>query len=135
MSWKTSFYNTIKEEDTVLYPPFTVCKKYTFDNYLDYMFENKDINLTEIKELIIANSWDIEEVVYFFTHANMLGLTFPCTTYGGTDPGKPCMFPYKDYYYDDDDSYDYEDFFQYACINMETTSPGCYTRLTENHSK
>ena len=42
------------EEDTVLYPSVTVCKKYTFDTYLDYMFENKDINLTVVKELVIA---------------------------------------------------------------------------------
>ena len=131
-SLKTNFYNTIMEEDTVLYPSVTVCKKYTFDTYLDHMFENKDINLTEVKELVIANSWDIEEVFYFFTHPNMLGLTFPCTTDGGTDPGKPCMFPYKDYHYYDD--YDYAEFFQHACVKMQTTSPACYTRLTENQT-
>ena len=41
-----------------MYPSVTVCKKYTFDSYLDDLFENKDINLTEVKELVIAYSWD-----------------------------------------------------------------------------
>ena len=65
----------------------------------------------------------------------MLRLTFPCTTNGGNDPGKPCMFPYKDYYNYDDDSYDYvEEYLQYACVKMQTTSPACYTRLTANQT-
>ena len=42
------------------------------------------------------------------------------------------MFPYKDYHFYDDGSY--EEYFQYACVKMQTTSPACYTRLTENQT-
>ena len=116
----------------VLYPSVTVCKKFTFDTYLDSIFDKIPINLTEVKGLAIANSWDIENVFYFLSHPHMLGLSFPCTTQtDGTDPGKPCVFPFKDYEYDYDNNdyyYEYED----GCFSMETTSPACFTRLTVN---
>ena len=84
----------------MLYPSVSVCKKYTFDKNLNYLFDKDSVNLTEVKELVIENSWNIEEVFYFMSHPSMLGMTFPCTTMlDGTDPGKPCVFPALDYYY------------------------------------
>ena len=131
LSGKTSYFNTIKDMERLLYPSVTVCKKYTFDDYLDNMFFNKPINLTEIKQVAIKYSWDIEEVFYFLTHPNMLDLNFPCTTKpDGTDPGKPCVFPFKGRHYDNEHNY-YEST-EEGCFNMQTTSPACFTRTTEN---
>ena len=80
----------------MLYPSVSVCKKYTFEKNLNYLFDKDSVNLTEVKELVIENSWNVEEVFYFLTHPSMLGMTFPCTTrLDGTDPGKPCMFPVR----------------------------------------
>ena len=134
---KTTFHTTSREEDMVLYPSVSVCKKYTFDTYFDYLFDGKTSNLSEIKKLVRNNSWDIEKVFYFFSHPGMLGLTFPCTTtLDGGDPGKPCMFPfplpdYDDYEYDDstEDEKQYKD--HHECHVMQTSSPACYTRLRE----
>ena len=104
LSWKTSFYNTVAEEETNLYPSVTVCKKYTFDSYLDYMFQDTtSSSADDIKKAVLENSWGVEEVFYFFTHPGMFGLRYPCTTMiDGSDPGKPCEFPYKEY-----SAYDY----------------------------
>ena len=99
-SYKTSFFTTLFEEEMVLYPSVSVCKKYTFEKYLNYLFDKDSVNLTEVKELVIENSWNIEEVFYFMSHPSMLGMTFPCTTMlDGTDPGKPCVFPVLHSYY------------------------------------
>ena len=59
-SSKTNFFTTTLEEETVLYPSVSVCKKYTFDYYLDNLFDEDSINLTEVKKLVIENSWNIE---------------------------------------------------------------------------
>ena len=104
-----------------MYPSVSVCKKYTFDIYLDNLFEDGTANLTVVKELVIENSWNVEEVFYFLTHPTMLGLTFPCTTrLDGTDPGKPCMFPVRNYQY----RYDQYRYDQYICITMISTGMG-----------
>ena len=121
---KTSFYNTIKSKDTILYPSVTVCKKYTYEKNLDYLFHDGTLRLSEIKEEVIKNSLDVEKVFYFFTHPGMLGLTFPCTTnLDGTDPGKPCAFPAK-----------YNNSTFYGCLQITTSSPICFTRVTKNHT-
>ena len=54
----------------------------------------------------------------------MLGLTFPCTTtLDGTDPGKPCTFPVI-----------LENKTYPGCFQITTSSPVCYTRVTQNNT-
>ena len=127
LSKKTSFYTTIKSTDTIVYPSVSVCKKFTYEKYLDDLFSNESTtSIVELKKVVVENSWDLEEVFYFLTHPQVYdGLTFPCTTkLDGTDPGKPCMFPFKP---------DYEPSQEYnKCFTLETSSDICYTRLREN---
>ena len=55
----------------------------------------------------------------------MLNLSFPCTTKaGGTDPGKPCDFPFALGL----------DHASEICEYLETVSKACYTRVTVNNS-
>ena len=68
--------------DNFLYPSVTVCKKYTFNNYIDHIFADGSLTLQDIIERVGEESLDIEELFYFFSHPGMLNLTFPCTTLG-----------------------------------------------------
>ena len=71
-------------------------------------------------EYLHHHTWGRPELFYFMTHAKMSDRNFPCTTLdGGTDPGKPCSFPYN--YYE----------------NMTSTQCGqdyCFTRTHDNLS-
>ena len=79
-----------------MFPSLTVCKKYIFDTF----HSNDDINVEgdQLMEFLHSHTWNRTDLFYFMTHAKMTDRDFPCTTLdGGTDPGKPCSFPYNYY--------------------------------------
>ena len=98
-SWKSDlfhqFYNFshLKDHGTILFPSVTVCKKYIFDVYQSGDGINMEGDL--LMRYLHHHTWNRSNLFYFMTHAKMLEKSFPCTTLeGGTDPGKPCSFPY-----------------------------------------
>ena len=96
----------------------SICKKYTFNKYIDNIFLNETRSLQDIIETASRESWDIQELFHFFSHPGMLNLTFPCTTVrGGTTPGKPCIFPIT-----------WKNKTESTCFFMDTSVPGCFTR-------
>ena len=66
--------------------------------------------------------WKIHtKVIYFLSHPGMLGLNFPClTTSDGTDPAKPCQFPWWDYNTNTT---------EWACKLSQTAYPICQVNL------
>ena len=102
-----------------------MCKKYTFDYYIDYMFKNdSQLPLAEVIKTARNYSWDVERLFHFFTHPGMLDLTFPCTTMlGGTSPGKPCIFPIT-----------LEGEAMTDCYLLGTPSPVCITKVDDDGS-
>ena len=79
----------------------------------------------------MQSTWDLEHILYFFTHPGVMNMTFPCTTVlGGMDPGKPCMFPLS--YPDWDTGIDNT---HYTCFLMDTSSPACATQIHEKGNK
>ena len=97
----------------------SVCKKYTFNNYIDHIFADATLGLEEVIEKVGLESRDITELFYFFSHPGMLNLTFPCTTIlGGNTPGRPCIFPIT-----------WENNTHNQCFDMRTPDPGCFTRV------
>ena len=83
----------IQDDGSILYPSVTVCKEYLFDDYN----ENETLNLEgePLLEFLHDHTWGRDQLFYFMTQAEMLNQSFPCTTKeGGSDPGKPCSFPY-----------------------------------------
>ena len=85
------------DEDSILFPSITVCKKY-FLGYYDEDIYNASMLIPQISRLN-DSVWRRNEVFYFFSHTNMFNLSFPCTTVNGmgTSPGKPCSFPFRDW--------------------------------------
>ena len=119
----TSYQKTSVNEDKLLYPSVSICKKYTFDNYIDEELLNHTFSMSEKQDLIQQNAWLRERAVIFLGHANMLGMTYPClTTLGGTDAGKLCSFPSPDY-------------FSNPCDFDQTQKKVCYTRMQDNGDK
>ena len=59
----------------------SVCKRYSFDIDNDVKtlrFENK--SMEDIIEMVLYNSWNIDDQFHFFTQPGVMNLTFPCTT-------------------------------------------------------
>ena len=76
-----------------MFPSITVCKKYIFDTF--HHSDGINVEGDLLMQFLHDHTWSRLELFYFMTHAKMLDKTFPCTTLdGGTDPGKPCSFPY-----------------------------------------
>ena len=113
------FKNNVQERTSLVYPSVTVCKKYTFNEYIDDIFLNKSLSLEEVVETATAQSWDVEELFYFFSQPNRRRARFPCTTvYGGTRPGQPCVFPV----------FNTSGHRVTQCYKMGTPDPGCFTK-------
>ena len=58
-----------------------MCKRYSFDIDNDVKtlrFENK--SMEDIVEMVLYNSWNIDDQFHFFTQPGVMNLTFPCTT-------------------------------------------------------
>ena len=73
-----------------------------------------------LMQYLHQNTWSRHKLFYFMTHAKMSDRSFPCTTLeGGTDPGKPCSFPYV--YYENQTS-------------SECDLDYCFTRTHQNLS-
>ena len=121
----TSYHVSYKDQKNIMYPSVSICKKYAFD-YATLNFKNKSIG--EIIDMVLNNSWSIDDQFYFFTHPGVMNLTFPCTTsLGGISPGKPCVFPFINLALSDD-IYD-------TCQTeaLETTQPACLTKVGEDN--
>ena len=62
---------------------------------MDANILDSNVSVLDTRSAIVENVWRREKVFHFFSHPKMLNLSFPCTTLeGGTDPGKPCAFPF-----------------------------------------
>ena len=119
----TSFQKTTINQETILYPSVSICRKYTFDNYIDEDLLNPTVTLSKKQDLIRNNSWLRERAIFFLGHSGMLGLTYPClTTMGGTDSAKLCSFPSPNY-------------FSSPCDFDQSQKKVCYTRMTDNGTK
>ena len=119
----TSYQKTSINEDKLLYPSVSICKKYTFDDYIDEELLNHTFSMSEKQDLIKKNAWLRERAIIFVGHASMLGMTYPClTTLGGTDAGKLCSFPSPDY-------------FSNPCDFDQTQKKVCFTRMQDNGEK
>ena len=91
---KTTIMSTsTSDEGAILFPSITVCKKYLHGNT---DIHNSSKSVSDKITMLQRNLWTKNETFFFFTHHNMFNMSFPCTTKGdiGTDPGKPCSFPY-----------------------------------------
>ena len=119
----TGFQKTPLNKEKLLYPSVSICKKYTFDEYIDEELLNPTITLSKKRDLIQKNSWLRERAIFFLGHAGMLGFTFPClTTIGGTDSAKLCSFPSPKG-------------FTSPCDFDQSQKKVCYTRMTNNGTK
>ena len=65
----TSYQKTSVNEDKLLYPSVSICKKYTFDDYIDEELLNRTFSMSEKQDLIQQNSWLRERVIIFLCHA------------------------------------------------------------------
>ena len=84
-------------------------------------FGNETIK--NVIEMVLNNSWNLDDQFFFFTHPGILNLTFPCTTtLGGTSPGKPCVFPIIE-------RDDYDD----KCMYYNSAQLSCFTNIGENN--
>ena len=82
-------YFYFQEEDFIMYPSISICKKYAFDNANLNFFDYDYMDIDKAVEWIAQYSWSLEDTVYFFTHPGVLNKTFPCTTtLGGMTPGR-----------------------------------------------
>ena len=59
-----------QERNTLTYPSVTVCKKYTFNHYIDDIFLNKSLALERVVEAANKQPWDVEELFHFFSQPN-----------------------------------------------------------------
>ena len=89
--------NILSQDDgAIWYPSVTVCKEYIFDDYQDHEQAGLNVEEDQLMQYLHDHTWSREQLFYFVTHAKMFdNRSFPCTTSeGGSDPGKPCSFPY-----------------------------------------
>ena len=92
----TIFHTTVEEEEEVKYPSISVCAKYMSKHGSIAKQLDSNKSLTEKKMLVLNSVWNKSEVFHFVSHPGMLGLRYPCVTSNdGTDPGKPCSFPFR----------------------------------------
>ena len=56
----------------MVYPSVTVCKKYTFEKYIDDIFGNKSLSLADVVRTADSQSWDVQELFYFFSQPNKI---------------------------------------------------------------
>ena len=99
LTGKTEFKTQIKSGYKIQYPSVSVCPRYTYkDIQIDVQLNTVNVSTSIIKDLVRKNIWTKDDVFYFVNHPGMFNDSgdFPCTTINdGTDPGKPCHFPFK----------------------------------------
>jgi hypothetical protein len=92
----TILQSTLDEKEEIQYPSISVCTKYMFKHGSISKQLNSNKSLNEKKMLVLNSVWNKSEVFHFVNHPGMLGLKYPCVTSNdGTDPGKPCSFPFR----------------------------------------
>ena len=96
MEFATIMSTSSSDEGSILFPSISVCKKYSFNTYAALSIKNTSMSLSEKIILLQKYLWTRNETFYFANHPGMFNASFPCTTQDdiGTDPGKPCSFPY-----------------------------------------
>ena len=94
-SARTGYDSSVIDVENIQYPSISVCKNYALNrvDILPKLFANGTLSYK--KKLAMDNIWEKSEVFHFVSHPGMFGMTFPCLTDDGTDPGKPCYFPFR----------------------------------------
>ena len=93
---ETSYRSDYVDIEKIQYPSISVCKKYTFEGTITSKNLFTNISLADKKKIALDNIWNKSEVFHFVNHPGMFRMTYPClTTNDGTDPGKPCYFPFR----------------------------------------
>ena len=123
MKRDTNYHVSYKDQKCTMYPSVSICKKLAFD-FETLKFENKSIE--KIIDMVLNKSWSIDDQFYFFTHPEVMNLTFPCTsTLGGVSPGRPYVFPFTTVFG--------ETFYTCQTEALETTQPACLTKVGEDN--
>ena len=96
LEFTTIMSTSNSDEGSILFPSISVCKKYSFNTYAAQSIRNTSMSFSEKINLLKEKLWTRNETFYFANHPGMFNVSFPCTTQDdtGTDPGKPCSFPY-----------------------------------------
>ena len=89
---------TYIDHGSISFPSITVCKKYSNGPSLRKII-NSSISIGAKINQLHMKTWRRNEVFFFFSHSGMFNLSFPCTTKDsqGTNPGKPCSFPFLNF--------------------------------------
>ena len=93
---RTAVDRLVIDIENIQYPSISVCKSFAANSpdILPRLFENGSLDMK--KKIAMNNIWKKNEVFHFLSHPGMFGMEFPCvTTIDGTDPGKPCFFPFR----------------------------------------
>ena len=93
---KTMYQITTKDDDNILFPSITFCKKfmYTQRDFLS-LFQNGKVEVQNAKEYFKNVTLSRSELVTFLNMNTIEGSnSFPCNTLTGLRPGAPCTFPY-----------------------------------------
>ena len=96
---------------TILFPSITICKKHSNGLHTN----DTSLSVRQKVSLLHKRLWKKHEVLFFFSHSKMFNTTYPCNTWGATDGGKPCSFPFIETHFDE---------LQKTCIGKY-----CYTRF------
>ena len=93
------FYSKI-EVPSLQYPSVSVCVEHTFKKYIDDEISGNTGNYTMegVEKLAKSLIWKRNDTFYFVNQKTSKRDGFPCMTSSeSTDPGRPCMFPFKYY--------------------------------------
>ena len=115
----TTYHSTLKDAEKVEYPSISVCAEYTYKNgsIARKLFCNK--SLTETKALVLNSVWNKGQIFNFVSHPDMFGFRYPCVSINdGSDPGKPCSFPFG----------------LLSCHQGDEIAPFCFTRVPESNN-
>ena len=72
LSKKTSIQILSYDMKETLYPSMSVCKKYTFSNYLEPVMLSNKSTYANVANLIESNLWTRDKVFFFLNHPGEL---------------------------------------------------------------
>ena len=75
LKYKTSFQRTTRHEELVLYPSISICKIWTYDNYIDEQILNENVTFANVRELGVSEVWERGRVIYFLRFFSKKSLT------------------------------------------------------------
>ena len=93
-------FNSKIEVPSLQYPSVSVCIEHTYKKYIDDELSGNTGNYTMqgVEQLAKSLMWKRNDTFYFVNQKTSQNDGFPCmTTSESTDPGRPCMFPFKYY--------------------------------------